>query len=295
MRTSSCGIQLLTAAILSLTMLQTAHPFLMWKAEREDKIIHVLAKVDFLSPDEQAIIAEELRDAFESSDVVVFETTTDPNERKKISGKVARAARYPRGDNLLEHLPQDIADAFTSVCEQYDINMARIAQVKPWAASYNLNRITTQKAGVEHIDFLDKHFTQLAKAKDIASDYLIKPAEFVALFKNLPEATQIELLKKTLEEAKQKKVMLAKTAEAWQAGAADSAEAIMREGYQAYRDVRRAVADKLSENWAGKLHAMTRFDERIFVIIPLDQTVGAEGVLEKLKAEGYSIEQITKD
>jgi len=273
----------------------SAHAFLMWKAERDGKSITLLARVELLSTDPAPLAKPAIQQAFDEADVAVFEAQMDPAQRKQERKRIADSAFYPKGDNLLNHLTPETATTLKTVCEQFGIDSAGMAKVRPWAAAHNLRRLVAAKAGAENPDFMDEYFHEQAIKAGKGVDYLRKPEEIVAFYGSLPNAVQGDLFRKQVDEAHRAKEWIGDADAAWRSGDAARAVELVESAYQPYPGLREAAVAPAAKTWAERLDGMTKFDERIFVVAPADHVVGPGGMIEHLQTLGFSVAPVANE
>jgi uncharacterized protein YbaP (TraB family) len=103
---------------------------------------------------------------------------------------------------------------------------------------------------------------------------------------------QDRLLVETLKELETQKSAVTQLADAWKAGDAPAIEKIVLQDLKSdARLYQRMLVDR-NRDWLPKLEALTARGRRAFVVVGAAHLVGPDGLLEMLKAKGYTIEQL---
>lgn len=269
-----------------------AQGFLMWQAQRDGKVIHLLAGIDFLTQDSLTDIAPEIRNAFEKSEVILMESEMDMERRKLERRKIIEAASYPQGDNLMNHLPSAVADRFNKLCEKLVIQNRGMIRVKPWAAAYNLQTVAQAKLAIPLNNRMDYVFYDWANRDDKSVDFLNKPDEIIAMFGDLPEETHVRIFDKALNDIENMADTHQKAEAAWRASDADAAAALVDSSDAADPELRELLNRAAGNRWADKLEAQLTYEDNVFALVHLRNLVGRDRLLEKLKAKGFLIAQV---
>jgi len=281
----------------SLTFAGAVHAdgFLMWQAQRDGSVIHLLASIDFLTPDSLSVIAPEIRDAFDMSEVVVMESEMDMERRKLERRKIIAASAYPEGDNLMNHLPASTAERFNTLCKKMSIQSRGLVNSEPWAAAYNLTTVAQAKLAIPLKNKMDHMFYNWAVSENKSVDFLNQPEDTIAMFSDLPEETHVQIFDKTLNDIENMRDTYMRSEAAWRAADADAAAAIVEESYTGYPELREVLNRAAINRWADKLDEELAGEENIFALIHLRHLVGKDRLLEKLKEKGFVIAQVVPE
>jgi uncharacterized protein YbaP (TraB family) len=149
-----------------------------------------------------------------------------------------------------------------------------------------------QKAGFEAELGLDRHFYDRARADNKPVQGLETVAFQISRFDEMTMEEQDRLLVETLKELETQKSAVTQLADAWKAGDAPAIEKIVLQDLKSdARLYQRMLVDR-NRDWLPKLEALTARGRRAFVVVGAAHLVGPDGLLEMLKAKGYTIEQL---
>jgi len=281
------------AAVLLLSAgVVHADGFLMWQAQREGKVIHVLASIDFLTPDSLSVIAPEIRDAFDSSEVVVMESEMDMARQKLERRKIITASTYPEDDNLLNHLPSATASRFNDLCGKLTIQPRSFLKTKPWVSAYNLTTVAQSKLAIPLNNKMDHMYYNWAVSENKTVEFLNNAEELIAMFGNLPDETNAQIFEKSLRDIQNLRDTYTREEAAWRASDVEAATALVEESYTNYPELRDILNRAGGNDWAGKLETQLESEDNVFALIHIQNLVGKDRLLEKLKAKGFLIAQV---
>jgi hypothetical protein len=266
--------------------------FLMWQAQRDGKTIHLLANIAFVSPDLLQFLAPEVQDAFAKSDIIMFESAMDPEQKILERKKIMEAAAYPEDDNLLNHLPSKTAAVFDGICAKLAIENNGIIRQKPWSAAQNLRRIASAQAGVQFKGSLENNFWWRVSHDGKPADYLSGADQLIAMYGGLSDELQIKMFEKTLKETGDLAGILKQTETIWRHSDAEAATQLVNNSYRGYEDLRAGIFHKQHEQWADQLDAQLSQTKIIFALIDLEHLAGADNLLDQLHKRGFLIAQV---
>lgn len=281
--------------LLSTSIVSRADGFLMWQAQKEGQTIHLLANIPILSNDLISRLGPEVQDAFVKSKLIVFEADPDIERRKEGRQQIINSALYPDGDDLLNHLPPATKKEFQKICQDYNIHNRNIVRLHPWMAAQNLLQLIMVRAQVRLGDDLERHFYRQATTEDKPLAFLNSPMDTINLFDSISEEQQVQILDKSIRDARTMTNFLKKVESAWFASDAEAATAIINESFNAYPDVRKALFESRNATWAAELESQVGIEEQIFALVSLSNLVGNNNLLDQLKSRGFLIAQVVSE
>jgi uncharacterized protein YbaP (TraB family) len=286
---------LLTLPLIMAINNALAGGFLMWQAQREDRTIHLLANIPVMSGDLIPSLAPEIQQAFEKSNLVVFESDPDVERRKEGRKQIIDSALYPEGDDLLNHLPKATRRDFQNICNEYKISTDNIVRLRPWMAAQNLLQIISVRAQVRLGDDLEKHFYRRAVTDDKALAFLSTPRVTIDMYAAMPEELQVKLLDKSIRDARTMTNFLSRVETAWKSTDADEATSLITESFRGYPDIYQALFVSRNRGWAADLESQSGIEDQVFVLVSLSNLVGTDNLLEQLKSLGFRIAQVVPE
>ena len=292
----ACGAHAATPA----TQKSTPVP-LLWKVSDADNSIYLLGSFHMLNASDYPL-APEVDAAFADAEAVVFEMPPEEMGSPQLGVQMAQAALRTDGTQLRADLEPDVAralDAWLSANEGA-LGKARLPpqllqMFEPWFVGLMVSIVEADKQGLDPKLGLDAHFAAAAKAAGKPTSGFESAAEQIAFLDGMGKAEQLQMLAESLQEANAGKGELQALHAAWRAGDAtllwERMAAEMRRDYPAlYQRINVARNDA----WMPKLEQRLReggTDDTLVVVGAL-HLLGKDGVVEKLRAKGYTVERL---
>ncbi len=158
--------------------------------------------------------------------------------------------------------------------------------------SLQLLALEWQKAGFDADLGLDKHFYDLAK-KDSKPVQGLETVEFqIAQFDGMPMTEQDHLLSESLKELDTEQASVATLAAAWKAGDAPAVERVVLEDLKSDPLMYQRLLVDRNRNWFPKIDALFHRPGHALIVVGAAHLVGPDGLLQMLKARGYTIQQM---
>src|SRR5262249_39280008 len=230
-------------------------------------------------------------EAFKSSDVLVEEL--DMKEMLGANSQMEMLARgmLPAGQTLDKVLSPVTMSAVVKKFGDLGMPLEPMKQFKPWLLSLILQGFEWQKAGFDSDLGLDKHFYDLAIQGGKPVQGLETLAFQLSQFDQMSMEMQDHLLSETLQELETTKASVAKRADAWKAGDAPTIEDLVLKDLKAEPQMYDRLLIQRNRTWLPKIEALFSRPKPAFVVVGAAHLVGADGLLQMLKAKGYKIEQ----
>lgn len=283
------------APLLALTLATpaTAAPAL-WKFGDADTTIYLFGTIHALPPG-YAWQDDRIRQAMASADTLVLETIIDSDPQ-------AIARLFPPPDPtlppLVERVPEKDRKAFSQVLAGTGLNVASLDRMPTWQASMMMmgammKDLGIQRdAGVEHS--ISPDFTAAPSTGEPAKkiEALETASAQLALFANLSEADQREMLASLVTGSGDAKTDYAKMLSAWARGD----EAAIARAFEEDEDLPPHLRDVLlrqrNANWTRWLKARLATPGTVFVAVGAGHLAGPLSVQNMLAAEGIAVQRI---
>jgi uncharacterized protein YbaP (TraB family) len=166
-----------------------------------------------------------------------------------------------------------------------------LARLKPWAALAN---IVVMPEGYAHVT-LDQRLFALARERRLKFDVLEGTEEHIAVFDGIPLATQVAMLRHTLEHRDALAAMIEPTLQAWLKRDLAGIHAVNQriaarypEMAPHYRVFMRHLVENRSVTMAHRLHLPLR-GGGVFVAVGATHLYGDKGILRLIERQGYRV------
>lgn len=302
------GILAASAASLSADAATSSRPAataspvpLMWKVSDADNDLYLLGSFHMLKPGDYPLSAD-VDAAFDDAEALVFELSPQEMQSPELGQAMGMAALRTDRTPLNSELPDaTIAklDGWLAANDKALQKMGMPAQAlqmfEPWFVGLTISLIEMDKQGLDPKIGLDMHFIGRAEKASKPTTGLEKGSEQIAVFDGMGKDEQLQFLEESLNEADDATVEIEKLHGAWRRGDAtalwNGMAAEMRTQYPAlYRRINVARNDA----WVPKLQRMLDGETRddTLVVVGALHLLGDDGVVEKLRAKGYTVERI---
>ncbi|MQA28640.1 MAG: hypothetical protein GEU82_02215 [Luteitalea sp.] len=285
-----CLVLLLIIALGGMT--KAATKSFVWKAtSKQGKTIYLAGSVHLLSA-QYYPLSPAFDTAFNESDLLVEEV--DMGEMLAPESQLMMLTRgmLPAGQSLDKVISPATYAAVNEKVTALGMPMAPLNLFKPWALALTLQALEWQKAGFNADLGLDKHFYDMARTANKRSQGL-ETLEFqVSRFNDMPMDLQERLLAETLKELDTTQANFTRLADAWKAGDASGVEAIVLQDLKAEPEMYKRLLVERNRAWLPQVEALFARPKPAFVVVGAAHLIGADGLLQMLRARGYTIDQL---
>lgn len=283
------------AALLALTTCIVTHAApanFIWKATGPNGgTVFLAGSVHLLSPDYYPLNAA-FEDAFATTDTLVEELDMGEMLSPDAQMKMLTRGMLPAGRRLDQILTPTTLQALEKALDELGMPLAPLQQFKPWMLAITLQSLAWQKAGFDADLGLDKHFYDKAKVagKKIVG---LETLEFqLSRFDEMPPATQDLMLVETLKELDDTKTNFTEMADAWKTGNVAEVERLVLGDLKSQPEMYKRLLLDRNTTWLPKIEALFKSPQPAFVVVGAAHLVGSDGVIQALKARGYTVTQL---
>jgi uncharacterized protein YbaP (TraB family) len=286
--------RLILAVLIAVTCLhgQAASRHFIWKASaKSGGTVYLVGSVHLLTPDYYPL-GPVFDDAFAQSDLLVEELDMGDMLSPNAQLDMLRRGMMPLGQTLDRVISPTTFAAVVKTLDRLGMPVQPMKQFKPWMLALTLQGIAWQKAGFNPDFGLDKHFYDRAIAESKAVQGLETVAFQIAQFDEMPMDLQDRLLAQAMEELEDTTGNFTRLADAWKAGDAEALESIVLDELRAEPQMYQRLLVSRNEAWLPRIEAFFSRPRPAFVVVGAAHLIGADGLLERLRARGYTLEQL---
>jgi len=294
MQTTRRALAFAIAASIALTLarVDAAGRNFIWKATSPSRgVVYLVGSVHLLTP-EYYPLDPAFDDAFSSSDVLIEEL--DMHEMQAANSQLQMLSRgmLPAGQTLDKVLSADTMSAVVKKFTDLGMPLEPMKQFKPWLLSLILQGFEWQKAGFDPELGLDKHFYDRAKKANLAVQGLETLAFQIGQFDGLSMPLQDRMLSETLKEMETTQDAVGELARAWKAGDAPAIEQIVLRDLKSEPQMYQRLLVDRNRTWLPKIELLFARPKPAFVVVGAAHLVGGDGLLQMLRAKGYTVTQL---
>jgi uncharacterized protein YbaP (TraB family) len=262
----------------------------LWRVSKDNHSIYLLGSIHYLKR-ENFPLHKSIIDAFDASKRLVFEI-----DLNRVSPDVAQRvtlekAVYRDGQTLEQNVSQETYQLADQRASKLGIDMRVMAPMKPWFVALTLVAIKFQEIGLDPNLGVDHYLAARAKSSGKSTSGL-ETLEFqIALLDQMSKRDQESLLRETVVELDLLDANINQIVQAWLKGDAQSMESLLLAGMKQYPEVHEKIIVERNRRWVPQIEKILAQGSGAMVVVGAAHLVGKDGVIEMLKARGYTLEQ----
>ena len=265
----------------------------LWKASSNGNTIHLFGSVHFGS-NEMYPLPDIVNQAFDQSDALVVELNTNQVNKQEMALIMSQSGTYPEGDTIQNHISPETWEKLSNMAKSQNLDLQQIQQQKPWMISLSLAILAVQKSGFSPEFGIDQYFITGAEGRKPILE-LETLQQQLNLFNAFSAIEENRFLKETLDQLEQATSFFRSMLEAWQTGDTMRLQELTQseiDSDPAAKMLYDAIFVKRNHAMADKIVKLSQSGENYFVVVGAGHLVGAEGIVELLRAKGFEIRQL---
>ncbi len=280
----------IAASLLAGQPASAAQKNFMWQVRSKTATVYLLGSIHYL-PQDAYPLSSAIEDAFRKSNVLAVEANVN-NPDQLFFAKFLESAFYPEGDSLEKHLSEDSYRLVVKEFGEFGLPPELIEREKPWFLALTLTSLELLKMGFDPNLGIDMHFLSNAgKRRIVELESLDYQTQLLAGFSDTEQEAFLVYTIKDLKAMRGESEALVK---AWKSGRVAALESILSEGMSNEAGMS-SVWDKLlyerNGNMLLRIEKFLKTDDTVFVVVGAGHLVGRRGIVDMLRARGYSVEQ----
>ncbi|RFP59528.1 TraB/GumN family protein [Luteimonas weifangensis] len=263
--------------------------------------VYLLGSFHLLKPTDYPLAAE-VDAAFADAESLLFEMAPEELESPALALQMGQAALRVDGTRLDSQLPADTARklqawfaANADGLQATGLTPQALQMFEPWFVGLTVSIVAMTRAGLDPALGLDRHFADAARRAGKPTAGFETGAQQIAFLDGMDAAEQLQLLDEALGESEQGDRELQQLHAAWRAGdAATLWDGMATEMQRDYPDLYRHVNVERNDAWLPRIEQRLQApgDDDTLVVVGALHLLGADGLVEKLRARGYRVERI---
>jgi len=262
----------------------------LWRVQSDKSNIYILGSVHFLKK-ESYPLNKTIEKAFDSTQKLVLEVDLKSED----AGRV-QSVTLEKGINRDRTLQQNVSPETYSLAEkraqELGIDIRALSPLKPWLVALTMTALQLQKLGFDPNYGVDRYLVERAVKSGKTIVGLETVAFQIGLIDQLPERDQESMLRQSLKEMDLLDRGLDQIVRAWSTGDVTTLEGLLLSGMREYPAVHQTVIVDRNRRWLPRIEKMIELGESTLIAVGAAHLVGKDGVIELLKARGYTVEQM---
>lgn len=263
----------------------------LWKISKNDQslyiggTLHVLAASDYPLPDS-------FMQAYKGAHTLVFETDLAALATPEFQMSMLGALTYTDGNNLKSTLKPDTFNRLQTYCQIRGLPLDNFLRFKPALLTITLTMVELQRLGISSAG-VDKHFHKLGENDGKAFAQLESAQQQLQFLSAMGAGQEDQLILSALDDMDTLAEMMSTMKTAWRKG--DSKKLLhtaITPMKASYPEIYQELLVSRNDNWMPQIKAMFDTPETEFILVGTLHLVGSDGIIERLAADGYDVEQL---
>jgi len=267
---------------------------LLWKVTgKGDARVYLLGSFHLLRPGDYPLAAETNR-AFEASKRLVFELSAEDMNSPDLAGRMVKAAMRPAGGSLRDEVDAATWSRLQAWSADNGLPLAQLQGMKAWFVGLTISIAQMQKLGLDPQLGLDRHFMQRASAAGKPISGLEDIDTQIGLLAGMSATEQQQMLAEALDQADKGDSEVRALHDAWRRGDDRMLwNTMAAEMKTAYPQLYGRINTERNDAWMPQLESRLQAGQGgTMVVVGALHLLGADGVVEKLRAKGYKVERL---
>jgi uncharacterized protein YbaP (TraB family) len=279
-----------TATTAAPTAAPKPAPALIWEVRSKTATVYLLGSVHVASA-AMYPLDPRIEQAFARSDALVLETPMDPAAQARAAALMQQAGMYAAPDSLDKHVDPQLLEQLTRALAEVGLPVAAVLPMKPWLASITLMLLKLDALGYKPELGIDQHFQKAAGDKRLGALETLE--QQVALFADMPEATQVAALRQALSQLHELPDLMQRTVDAWRRGDSAAIDALLVEPTRKeYPELHRRLLAERNMRIAATIDGYLKGQGTTFVVVGSGHLVGQGSIVRLLEARGHKPKQL---
>jgi uncharacterized protein YbaP (TraB family) len=267
---------------------------LLWKVSDADNSVYLLGSFHLLRPTDYPL-SKDVDLAFENAESLMFEMAPEEMSSPELGMQMTQAGLRADGTQLDSELPASTLGLLGSWLTANGMTPQMVQVFEPWFVALTVTITEMTKQGLDPKLGLDAYLAAMATKAGKPAVGLETGAQQIAFLDGMSKQEQLQFLAEALSESKDAKEETAKLHAAWRAGKGevlwqDMAVQMKKDYPDLYQRINVARNDAWVPMIEKRLTGSSKDDT--LVVVGALHLLGSDGVVEKLRAKGYTVERI---
>lgn len=285
------GLAILLAFLVPAEASWAQERSLLWRVRSGQNAIYILGSIHFLKK-ENYPLKKDIDEAFDRSKKLVLEVNLDATSPEKTQQLTMQKAISRDGTTLQQNVSEETYSLAEQRARELGFDLAPLSLFKPWFVALTLEALKLQKLGFDPNYGVDHYLAERAKKsnKPIAG---LESFEFqIGLFDQLSPRDQEAVLRQTLQEMDLVEKSVGRIVQSWVKGDTASLEETLLSSMREYPEIYQKLVVDRNRRWLPQIQKMLEQGEGALITVGAAHLVGKDGIIELLKQQGYTLEQL---
>jgi uncharacterized protein YbaP (TraB family) len=263
----------------------------LWQLQSDKGNIYILGSIHFLKR-ENYPLKPTIEKAFDSTGKLVLEIDLNSADSGTVQRLTLEKGLHRDGKTLQENISAETYSLAAKRAQELGIDIRALSPLKPWVVALTMTSLQLQRLGFDPNSGIDRYLAGRATKAGKPMAGLETAAFQIGLMDQLSASDQESMLRQSLKEMDLLDKRLDQIVRSWAAGDVPALEELLLTAMREYPAVHQKIVVDRNRRWLPEIERMIEQGESALVVVGAAHLVGKEGVIELLKARGYTLEQM---
>lgn len=277
-----------TFFLLIISNLHAGSP--VWKISKAGNHLFIGGTIHILSPSDYPL-PEVFEKTYHQSSIIVFETDILRLQQPDFQHYTMAQLSNTEGVTLKSILSTRTYQALESHLQERSISISQLEPMKPGLVCVTLAVVELSRLGLMGTG-VDEYFTLRAINDNRDRIFLETPEEQIAFIATLGKGTEDQLIEYTLKDMGTLPQVMKMLKSAWRTGDLKTLETLsIKPLSQKFPQIHQQLFTDRNAAWMPRIERMLTTEPIEFILVGAAHLPGKEGLLKRLAAKGYTVEQ----
>jgi uncharacterized protein YbaP (TraB family) len=263
----------------------------LWQLQSDKGNIYILGSIHLLKR-ENYPLNPTIEKAFDSTKKLVLEIDLKSADSATVQRLTLEKGLHRNGKTLQQNISAETYTLAAKRAQELGIDIRALSPLKPWVVALTMTSLQLQKLGFDPNSGVDRYLAGRATKAGKSMVGLETAAFQIGLMDQLSASDQESMLRQSLREMDLLEKGLDQIVRSWVAGDVPALEELLLKAMREYPAVHQKIIVDRNRRWLPEIERMIERGESALVVVGAAHLVGKEGVIELLKARGYTLEQM---
>jgi uncharacterized protein len=283
------ALGLLGSLITHATAASAASP--VWAIRGAHNTVYLAGSIHLL-PTQDSTLPGAFDRAYSDSARLVMELDLGKIDPAAAGGWIATHGALAPGVSLRAALGEERYARVSAAATELGVSAPMLDGQAPWVIAIELADLEYVHLGYDPEQGVEEQLVRRAQADHKPTAGLETLDEELGGLEALPRPEQLRMLDQTLSELKESPAELAEVLDAWRRGDATQLAALLSREFRSFPALYRPLVTARNERWLPQLEQMLKGNENSLVVVGSLHLVGDGGLLEMLRKDGYTAQQL---
>jgi uncharacterized protein YbaP (TraB family) len=292
------GIRTLAqAGILAVLLCRVAaadpgdHPVSLWQIDGAHNRVYLLGSIHLLRKEDYPI-SQAIYDAYRDATILYMELDMDDTDPLADQMLANELGLINDGGSLAKLLGPATYARAESLAAAAQIPLHLLDNAEPWYAAIQVELIMLLRIGFNPVYGIESHLAAMAETDGKEIRGLETVRQQLEFLDNLSPRAQRDLFMQTLAEVTELAASMDALIDAWHKGNSRFLEDSLLTDIQDFAELHQTIVVERNNAWSQQIAEVLTHEENYLIIVGALHLVGASGVPELLRKDGYRVTQL---